>query len=154
VAPTNTIPQGAILITNANIFDGKHETLARGMNVLVEGNTIARIATSIPVPAGAKVIDAGGRVLMPGLIDTHQHLNQGGLTAAELLHGNVYYIGIAQAKEAERTLMRGVTTVRDPGGDSFGIKQAIDQGLVPGPRIEAAGPVVGQTNGHGDKLVS
>ena len=87
---------------------------------------------------------------MPGLIDTHQHLNQGGLTANELLNGNVYFIGIAQAKEAERTLMRGVTTVRDPGGDSFGVKEAIDRDLVPGPRIETAGPVIGQTNGHGD----
>ena len=84
------------------------------------------------------------------MIDTHQHLNQGGLTANELLNGNVYFIGIAQAKEAERTLMGGVTTVRDPGGDSFGVKEAIDKRLVPGPRIEAAGPVVGQTNGHGD----
>jgi imidazolonepropionase-like amidohydrolase len=48
--------------------------------VLVEGNKIAKIAKSVPAPFGAKVIDAGNRVLMPGLIDTHQHLNQGGLT--------------------------------------------------------------------------
>src|SRR5262249_6625 len=145
-APTSTSPQSTILIINANVFDGQNEKLAGGMSVLVEGNTIARIATSIPVPVGVTVIDAAGRVLMPGLIDTHQHLDQGALTAGELLNGNVYFIGIAQAKEAERTLMRGVTTVRDPGGDSFGIKAAIDTGLVPGPRIEAAGPVVGQTN--------
>jgi imidazolonepropionase-like amidohydrolase len=149
-AQSSAAPQTVILITNANIFDGTHEKLAAGMSVLVEGNKITKIGRSIPAHTGAKVIDASGRVLMPGLIDTHQHLNQGGLTASELLDGNVYFIGIAQAKEAERTLMRGVTTVRDPGGDSFGVKQAIDKGLVPGPRIEAAGPVVGQTNGHGD----
>ena len=148
--PADASPQDTTLITNAKVFDGKNEKLATGMSVLVEGNKIVKIAKAIPVPAGATVINAAGRVLMPGLIDTHQHINQGGLTAAELLNGNVYFIGIAQAKEAERTLMRGVTTVRDPGGDSFGLKSAIDKGLVPGPRIEASGPVVGQTNGHGD----
>ena len=153
-AQTSTSPQNVILITDARIFDGKSEKLTVGMSVLVEGNKIAKIGASIPVPARTRVIDAAGRVLMPGLIDTHQHLNQGGLTATELLNGNVYFIGIAQSKEAERTLMRGVTTVRDPGGDSFGIKQAIDKGLAPGPRIEAAGPVISQTNGRGDNRLS
>jgi imidazolonepropionase-like amidohydrolase len=92
-AQTGTRPQSAILISNARILDGKNEKLAVGMSVLVEGNKIAKIATPIPVPTGARVINAGGRALMPGLIDTHQHLNQGGLTANELLNGKVYFIG-------------------------------------------------------------
>lgn len=143
-------PVSQVLITNANVFDGRTDKLAEKMSVLVGGNKITKIAKSIPPPQGATVIDAGGRTLMPGLIDTHQHLNQGGLTPAVGFTANLYYIGIAQGKYATETLMRGVTTVRDPGGDSFGLKRAIDEGLVPGPRIEAAGPVVGPTNGHGD----
>jgi imidazolonepropionase-like amidohydrolase len=143
-------PMAKTLVTNARIFDGKSDKLTENMSVLVEGNKIAKIAKSIHVPEGATVIDAEGRTLMPGLIETHQHLNQGGLTAAVGLTANVYYIGIAQGKYATETLMRGVTTVRDPGGDSLGLKRAIDEGLVPGPRIESAGPIVGPTNGHGD----
>ncbi len=143
-------PVAKTLIINSRIFDGKSDKLIESMSVLVEGNQITKIAKSIPPPQDATVIDAGGRTLMPGLIDTHQHLNQGGLTPAVGFTADLYYIGIAQGKYATETLMRGVTTVRDPGGDSFGLKRAIDEGLVPGPRIEAAGPVIGPTNGHGD----
>jgi len=138
------------LITNVNVFDGKNEKLIEKANVSVEGNKIKAISTGKIEAGDATVIDGGGRTLMPGLIDTHQHLAQGNLTIGQLLTGNIYYIGIAQGKYATETLMRGVTTVRDPGGDSFGLKKAVDEGLVPGPRIVPAGPVIGQTNGHGD----
>ncbi|WP_240989119.1 metal-dependent hydrolase family protein [Salipiger mangrovisoli] len=138
------------LFINVNVFDGVHDTLIENANVLVGDNLIAAVSTDEISPEGATVIDGEGRTLMPGLIDTHQHLNQGGLTPADLLTGNLYYIGIAQGVYATGTLMRGVTTVRDPGGDSFGLKRAIDEGLVPGPRIVSAGPIVGPTNGHGD----
>ena len=66
-------PKPPILITNAKIFDGKNETLAEAMSVLVEGNKIAKITKSIPPPVGATVIDGGGRTLMPGLTDAHWH---------------------------------------------------------------------------------
>lgn len=143
-------PATKTLITNVHVFDGVNEQRIENANVLIEGNLIKQISTQAISAEGATVIDGKGRTLMPGLIDTHQHLNQGGLTVAQLLTGNVYYIGIAQGKYATETLLRGVTTVRDPGGDSMGLKRAIDEGLVPGPRIEAAGPIVGPTNGHGD----
>ncbi|UCF33708.1 MAG: amidohydrolase family protein, partial [Phycisphaerales bacterium] len=143
-------PVAKTLFANVNVFDGEHEKLINKANVLVEGNLIKQVSTKAISAKGTTVIDGKGRTLIPGLIDTHQHLGQGGLTVAQLLTGNVYYIGIAQGKYATETLMRGVTTVRDPGGDSLGLKRAIDEGLVPGPRIEAAGPVVGPTNGHGD----
>jgi imidazolonepropionase-like amidohydrolase len=138
------------LITNALIFDGTSDALTAPMSVLVEGDKIKQIADIIDAPEGATVIDANGRTLMPGLIDSHQHLSQGGLTQADLYFGNLYYIGIAQSKFAYGALMRGLTSVRDPAGDSFGVKKAIDEGLVPGPRIIASGPGIGPTNGHGD----
>jgi adenine deaminase len=67
-------PQQSVLITNANIFDGKSDKLATGMSVLVEGNKIAKIAKSITAPAGATVIDAVGRTMTPGFIDMHAHI--------------------------------------------------------------------------------
>ena len=63
-----------VLITNVNIFDGKSEDLTPSMSVLVEGNEIAMVAKSIPVPSGTTVIDGGGRTLTPGFIDAHSHL--------------------------------------------------------------------------------
>jgi len=65
--------QKSVLFQNVNIFDGKNERLTEGMNVLVENNKIVKIAKSIPAPSDATVIDAGGRTLMPGLIDAHWH---------------------------------------------------------------------------------
>src|SRR5262245_3052296 len=143
-------PKPQTLFTNVHVFDGVNEKRIENANLLIEGNLIKQISTAKIDAPGATVINGGGRTLMPGLIDTHQHLNQGGLTPADLLTGNVFYIGIAQGKYATGTLMRGVTTVRDPGGDSLGLKRAIDEGLVPGPRVVTAGPIVGPTNGHGD----
>jgi len=63
----------AVLFKNANIFDGRNEKLAEGMSVLIKSNMIAKIAETIEAPVGAIIIDARGRVLMPGLIDAHWH---------------------------------------------------------------------------------
>ena len=148
--PADQAAKPKTLFSNVHVFDGVHEKRIENAYVLVEGNLIKQISAQKITADGAMVIDGGGRTLMPGLIDTHSHLNQGGLTVPQLLTGNVYYIGIAQGKFATETLLRGVTTVRDPGGDSLGLKRAIDEGLIPGPRVESAGPIIGQTNGHGD----
>lgn len=66
--------QPQVLITNAKIFDGRSEQLTEPMSVLVEGNKIKQIAPSIAAPQAASVIDAGGRVMLPGFIDSHSHL--------------------------------------------------------------------------------
>jgi imidazolonepropionase-like amidohydrolase len=140
------------LISNVNIFDGKNEKLHKDMHVLVKDNLIETISSeplAVIQTDNVAIIDGGGRTLMPGLIDSHQHLSQGGLTQAAMF-SNLYYIGIAQSQFAYGALMRGLTSVRDPAGDSFGVKKAIDEGLVPGPRIIASGPAIGPTNGHGD----
>jgi len=118
VMATDKEPVAKTLFTNVNVFDGMNEKLINNANVLVEGNLIKQVSTQAIKADGATVIDGGGRTLMPGLIDTHQHLAQGGLTVAQLLTGNIYYIGVAQGKYATETLMRGVTTVRDPGGNA------------------------------------
>jgi imidazolonepropionase-like amidohydrolase len=139
-----------ILITNVNIFDGVSEELAVGMSVLVEGNLISAVATAIPAPAGSTIIDGGGRTLMPGIIEAHGHV---GLPMSPGEIGTTQdwqYAAIRTIGVAKNYLDHGWTTVRDAGGMVSGIKKAIDEGHVPGPRIYPSGMFVSQTSGHGD----
>ena len=87
---------------------------------------------------------------MPGLIDTHWHTMLVRPTPAALLTGDVGYLNLVAGAEATDTLMRGFTTVRDLGGPSFGLKRAIDEGIIAGPRIYPSGAMITITSGHGD----
>jgi len=141
------------LFQNVRIFDGKAGQLSGPSYVLVRGNRIERIS-STPIAtdrrADTVVIDGGGRTLMPGLIDVHWHAMLIRSTPAQAIAGDVGYNNIAAGAEATDTLLRGFTTVRDVGGPSFGLKQAIDEGIVAGPRIFPSGAVITITGGHGD----
>ena len=139
------------LITNARVFDGRSDALTTEMNVLIEGNKIAKISkTPLTAAAGATVIDAKGRTLMPGLIDAHTHIMFSTLPQMVILTSDVGFISVAATKAATDTLMRGFTSIRDLGGPVFGLKRGIDLGLVVGPRIWPAGAMISQTGGHGD----
>lgn len=96
------------------------------------------------------VINGGGRTLMPGIIEAHNHLMLSMPNTAWFNTHDMVYIAAAGAEEARRFLMRGWTTVRDIGGNSMGIQRAIDDGRIIGPRIYPSGPIIGQTSGHGD----
>ena len=136
---------------NFLLFDGKSKALRGGLRLLVEGNRIKQIAIGdMTPPEGARMIDCGGRVIMPGLIDAHWHTIFAALPINALLSADIGYIFLAASAQAERTLMRGFTTVRDLGGPSFALKQAIDEGLVTGPRIFPSGAMITTTGGHGD----
>lgn len=141
------------LFQNVRIFDGNAGQLSGPSYVLVRGNRIERIS-STPIAtdrrADAVVIEGGGRTLMPGLIDVHWHAMLIRSTPAQAIAGDVGYNNIAAGAEATDTLLRGFTTVRDVGGPSFGLKQAIDEGIVAGPRIFPSGAVITITGGHGD----
>src|SRR5262249_13783827 len=140
-----------VAFRQARLFDGKSSSLRDGVQVLVEGAKIAAIdAANNPPPANATVIDCGGRVIMPGLIDAHWHTLFAALPAAVLTTADAGYIFTAATAEAERTLLRGFTTVRDLGGPAFSFKQAIDDGLVAGPRIYPSGALITTSGGHGD----
>jgi imidazolonepropionase-like amidohydrolase len=148
--PASAQPR-SILFTNFRLFDGKSGSLREGFRLLVEGNRIKAVVTGNPAaPDGAQMIDCGGKVLMPGLIDAHWHALFAALPISTLLAGDIGYIHLAASAEAERTLMRGFTTVRDLGGPVFAFKQAIDEGLIPGPRIYPSGAMITGTGGHGD----
>ena len=141
------------LFQNVRVFDGKGATLSPAANVLVRGNKIEKVSTQ-PIPvdrrADTRIIDGGGRTLMPGLIDAHWHAMLIRTTPAEAMMGDVGYNNLLAGEEATDTLMRGFTTVRDVGGPVFGLKRAIDEGVVRGPRIFPSGAMLTVTSGHGD----
>jgi len=141
------------IFENVRIFDGKSENLSVPSNVLVRGNFIERITTT-PIPvdrqADTHVIAGGGRVLMPGLSDMHWHAMLVRPTPAQMLSSDIGYTTLLAGAEATATLMRGFTTVRDMGGPVFALKRAIDEGVVPGPRIYPSGAIITVTGGHGD----
>jgi imidazolonepropionase-like amidohydrolase len=156
VAPTfandpDAVAVTPVLIENVRIFNGTSSELITGKDVVLVGNTIDRI-----IVAGSAnnhfdlVIDGGGRILMPGLIEAHGHLSLV-TNPLEMANRRTWdYIGALMGEEAKRYLLRGFTTLRDAGGPVFGLKQAIDEGFVAGPRIFPSGAVISQTSGHGD----
>lgn len=151
--PTSLAGGAATLFQNVRIFDGKGAVLSAPSDVLVRGNTIERIAAepiAVDNAADVRVIAADGRVLMPGLIDAHWHAFMAATPQMVLLTGDPAYLQLLAARQAEATLLRGFTTVRDMGGPVFGLKRAIDEGVMIGPRIYPSGALVSQTSGHGD----
>jgi imidazolonepropionase-like amidohydrolase len=141
----------ATLFQNVRIFDGKGASLSAPSNVLIKGNTIERISTEpIAAEPGVTTIAGAGGTLMPGLIDAHWHAMLIRPNPAQAIVGDVGYNNIAASVEATDTLMRGFTTVRDVGGPVFGLKAAIDEGLIAGPRIYPSGAMITVTSGHGD----
>ena len=140
----------AILFKNVKVFDGKSDKLSANTAVLVVGDKIEKVGGDITAPEQATVIDAGGRVLMPGLIDAHWHAFMAATPQMVLMTAEPSYLHLLAARQAEATLMRGFTTVRDCGGPVFGLKRAIDEGVMKGPRIYPSGAFISQTSGHGD----
>jgi imidazolonepropionase-like amidohydrolase len=144
---------GAVtLFENVRIFDGNNATLSAPSNVLVRGNKIEAISTQpigVDRRANTRIVAGGGRTLMPGLIDAHWHAMLASVTPVQAF-GDVGYNNLIAADEATATLMRGFTTVRDVGGPVFGLKRAIDEGIVKGPRIYPSGAMITVTSGHGD----
>lgn len=139
------------LIQNVRIFDGVNDRLTPG-DVLIENNLIKEVGNIQDVPKGTKVIEGGGRTLMPGLIDSHVHLNATGVfqTFAGLQAAKWEQIGAVALVNAQDYLYDGYTTVRDTGGMGSALKELIDRGVTEGPRIYCCGAAIGPTSGHGD----
>lgn len=145
-------PSRPAVFSRVKVFNGK-AALPAPMNVLVRGNTIAAISQA-PFPADATanaiVINGDGRTLMPGLIDAHAHMTFWNVPFAQLNAGDPAYLQIRMAAGAKDMLLAGFTSVRDVGGPAFGMKRAIDEGRLDGPRIWPAGALISQTSGHAD----
>lgn len=142
------------LLTNALLIDGTGRAAVQGADVLIEGQSIKTVSPGpLEVPPEVKRIDLGGRALLSGLIDAHVHVV---ITPdiAKLLSGGGFppaVIHAIQVKDAlEKTLAAGFTTVRDAGGATPEIREAVEQGYINGPRLLLSCGVLSQTGGHGD----
>lgn len=139
-----------VVIQNVLIFDGKNQKVVSG-NVWVEDNKIREVSASpIQVSGDVEMIDGQGKFLMPGLIDAHWHAYLVANTMVDLLMAHSSYTQLRAGEEAGKTLLRGFTTIRDAGGPVFGLKRAIDEGVITGPRIYPSGAIITETGGHGD----
>ena len=140
----------ALLFTNARIFDGTEANCPEGMNVLVADGLIREVSDR-PVKAnGARVLDAGGRTLMPGLIDAHMHAFASDVSVQKIEALGPAYRTAHAVRMLGHALDSGFTTVRDVGGGNYSLARAIADGLVRAPRFFYAGKVLSMTGGHGD----
>lgn len=139
-----------LIFENCTLIDGLADEPRERVNVLVEGQMIREVTAEPIRVSDAKRFDLKGKVLMPGLIDNHAHvyaihLNQ------EKTRGMPHTLMMAHAiPRVLGMLRRGFTTVRDVAGGDYGIKRAIETGLVEGPRLFVSGRALSQTGGHGD----
>jgi imidazolonepropionase-like amidohydrolase len=140
------------LIHNGTLIDGSGGAPVRDAAVLIEDNHIVAAGTthSVPRPEGATAIDAAGGTILPGLIDTHVHLMFEGINIPKMMQ-TPFSLNFYQAIQyMRRTLDAGVTTVRDAGGADLGLKQAVEGGIVEGPRMQISITPLTITGGHGD----
>jgi imidazolonepropionase-like amidohydrolase len=137
-----------IVFTNFALLDVDAGELRGGRDVLISGNMIKAVREGRIDAPGARVVDLGGRTLMPGLIDCHVHICADGMTAYPSIFPAM--LAAKAAKILRETLMRGFTTIRDAGGADMGYRQAIEAGLFVGPRLFVAGRPISQTGGHVD----
>lgn len=138
------------LFHGGRVLDPRRDTLAEGIEVLIEGDRIKEVADRPISAAAAARIDLKGRTLMPGLIDAHIHLLLAEVNLHLLDGVPLTLLAAKGAASAKAMLMRGFTTVRDTGGADFGIKLALETGLFEGPRLFISGAPISQTGGHGD----
>ncbi|MGY6548694.1 MAG: amidohydrolase family protein [Roseinatronobacter sp.] len=143
-------PGRPLLLTNLRLFDGDVLAMQQGREILIAGGRITALPAAGTGPEDAERIDCGGRAVIPGLIDAHWHATLVGVSQIVALTQDIGFIHLMAGREASATLMRGFTTVRDVGGPAFGLKMAIDRGVVAGPRIFPSGAMISQTSGHGD----
>ena len=143
-------PGRPTLLRNLRFFDGRDLSMQEGRDILVDGGRIAAILPTGTGPGDADVIDCGGRAVTPGLIDCHWHATLVSVSQLAALTQDIAFVHLVAGQEAGATLQRGFTTVRDTGGPVFGLKMAVDRGVVAGPRIFPSGAMISQTSGHGD----
>jgi imidazolonepropionase-like amidohydrolase len=140
----------ALIFANCAILDGTRQERREDHHVLVEDGLIREVSDRPIKGSAAETIDLGGHTLMPGLIDAHVHVIAVDQVLARLAEQPVSLVILQAARVLEGILQRGFTTIRDAGGADGGLAQAVEDGLVRGPRIFPSGQALSQTGGHGD----
>jgi len=138
------------LITHCRPFDSARATLGPLSTLVIEGDRIVENAAEPRRSEGATVIDAGGRVAVPGLIDAHVHVAAVSHDAWRMAAMPPSLITAMSKPILEGMLQRGFTTVRDAAGADFGLQRAVADGLFAGPRLHIAAQPLTQTGGHAD----
>ena len=139
-----------LLFRNFEMLDPDEDELIGGAEILVEGDRIREVSRKPIKSSSASVIDCGKRTLMPGLIDSHVHVFLCEVSIRRLEELPLTLLTARAAGLMRAMLDRGFTSVRDTGGADWGIKAAVDQGYLPGPRLFIAGKAIGPTGGHSD----
>jgi imidazolonepropionase-like amidohydrolase len=142
------------VIKCGRFFDGKTPSLEQDIVLLIQGNRITKVGKSLEIPAAAKVIDLGQATVMPGLVDAHTHMFLHGINYDDaLLKKSLQYRAIWASVAARKTLLAGFTSIRDleTEGAEYGdvaLRDAINDGLVPGPRMQCATRALSVTGGY------
>ena len=139
-----------IVFENCAIVDAQAEQARAGHHVLVEDGRIREVSDQAIKADGAVRLDVGGRTLMPGLIDAHVHVTISEVAIARMESSPLTLMTAEAAAIMRGMLDRGFTTVRDCAGADWGLAQAVERGLLAGPRLFIAGRALSQTGGHGD----
>jgi imidazolonepropionase-like amidohydrolase len=142
-----------IYLRDGRIIDGTGDPVQDvPFAILIEGERIKAVAPQevLPQPPDAHLIDVGGKTVMPGMIDCHDHLANlpGGMVARAAIPPSLAVFMAADA--FKQTLLSGFTAIRDASGVDLGMKMAVDQGLIPGPRLKISVNIICQLGGHND----
>lgn len=142
----------ATAFVGATVIDGKDGEARDGLAVVIDGETITGVVRADAVPLDAVVVDVTGRTIMPGVIDTHTHFAAWAQWLISRQQDRLMYLAAKTIAGLGRTLARGVTTARDMGGLDAGFVQAVEDGLVAGPRLQTAVVILHPTNGLNDNI--
>jgi imidazolonepropionase-like amidohydrolase len=162
-AAASPVPARTIALKAARLFDGKSKTLMPNGVVIVDNNKITAAGSNLQIPEEAEIIDLGDATLSPGFMDAHTHLTfdfSGNYNERRLrsISENVSQLALETIPNAKATIDAGFTTVRDVGSGfpnshdfpDVSLRNAINEGIVPGPRMLVATHGVGATGGHFD----
>jgi imidazolonepropionase-like amidohydrolase len=138
----------SIAFINARVFDGVNEACAEGMSVLVADGSIKEVAAR--ELKADRVVDVGGRTLMPGLIDAHFHAYASDVSIAKIDSIGAAYRTAHAVRMLGHALDCGFTTVRDVGGGDWSLWKALEEGLIRAPGYYYSGKALSMTGGHGD----